>query len=312
MRRNSRGRTTPLTTLLLLAVVACCGCSVTVYAGKTTSGPSLSASTAVPTVKAATPVLHTAEYRVFLHGVQHFCRAFYVQERVVDERHPVTGAATRRAETAAQAAGVRRANTFLTGLHPPASLTDAFTEFQGNALEIYRARRLEAQTRTPEQFAAAGTRFEDAINERHALARALGARGCDGVLPSGQARAAVAVVEKFDHTTNPFLGCHTMVTSEFVETEFAHDPGGPMGFCETRLEQLAPSQMPEGIHVVSVSGVEGIAATVQYYEVGCACPAPVTARLYLEGHTWKIRGIDPGEPSIRWTGVAIGIGVGVP
>jgi len=229
----------------------------------------------------------TAVRAAFIKGLNGFCRAFYEDQKRVDERYPTL--AVRGRYDRAQAAGARRDDRMLTGLHPLPAMSHSFSRFVANEKALYRARVAAITADADGRTAVADDAFNRAIDRRHSMAGAYGAHECDGLLPLPQRRAAVAALRRYELNRDPHRACFTLVSPEFTKTQFpSPDPDATcLQHFNAQYSGLYP--LPTGIRVSSVSGVENLSATVHFTEVpDCGC-GDLASRLYFDHGRWLIR-----------------------
>ena len=132
----------------------------------------------------------------FIKGLNGFCQAFYEDQKRVDERYPTL--AVRGQYDRAQAAATKQDDQMLTALHPLPAMSQSFRRFVSNEKALYRARVAAITDDADGQTTVADDAFTQAFDRRHTLARAYGARECDGVLPGSERRAAVAALRRYE------------------------------------------------------------------------------------------------------------------
>jgi hypothetical protein len=288
----------------LIALLACSGCSVSLFVRsddppKPLPTPSTAPGSSGPNhthvQRATDTVTGGPAAQAFHTGLQSFCHAWYLGERRDELRslHYTGGVPAMDGGLYYQARvqTTRRIDTRLAALRPPTDLASAFSSFERNERAVYRAERGQrgaGLSPTPADLA-----FDHGLDRRHALAVELHASNCDGLLPQDQQRAVVAVSRRFDLSTSPRIGCRALVLPQFLSTAFT---GGYTSCAERLMTLRAQSwKLPHAIRVQSVTGVEGVQATVHFYEVGCACTGDtrlVTVVLYDIGGRWRVRWVD--------------------
>jgi hypothetical protein len=239
-------------------------------------------------VQASPPPGLTSAGHAFVDGVNGFCNTFYEGQKAVDERYPAI--TVRPQYDAAQQADVRRVDVLLDRLHPPQALAVAYAQFVANEHALYEARvHIATVSRAGGDTSVAGAEFDAAIDQRHQLAHALGARECDGLLPPSQWRAAARAVQRFVLTDVPHQGCVTLVTREYAPAGWP-DARRPRSACARALRiQRGETPLLRNIQVSSVTGVESLTATVNFTEVPeCGC-GQLEVRLYFEHGRWLVR-----------------------
>ena len=236
-------------------------------------------------LQASPPAGLSAPGREFVAGVDGYCRSWYFVQKRGNVRYPNSVAQSLGTELPL----IRTLTARLPGLHPPPSMAAAFQAFISNENAVLRA-VAQAESDARQDTSGPGSDMvASALERRHQLARPLGASECDGLLPPSQWRAAVRAVQRFDLTTDPHQFCVSLVTPQFVITEWA-DTGDAMGSClkEFHVHRLGSLPVPHNIRVDSVTGVDGLSATVSYHEVPeCGC-GKLTARLFDEHGRWLV------------------------
>jgi hypothetical protein len=280
-----------------LGVVAACGYSVssTLVDRTEPSSARVEAATSASIMAAnQLRVASTAAARTeFEQGLEQYCGRFYASERRADQQHPGQDRESLLAFDATVVRAASRTERLLDDLRPPPSLTETFSHFRHNAHEIYEARVALARADASGNVSVATIQLQTAVEERHSLARALGAGGCDDQLPPVERTGAVAATRAYDLTTNPQEGCADLVTPEFVSTQWA-DTADPMAACRADQEDRGhdPDRVARDIEVSEVTGADGLTAVVHFVETGGCCPGQKTvARLHLLDGTWKVRSI---------------------
>ena len=256
---------------LAAVVLICAGCGSSPAPGRSSGA-------------AGDPV---AQRAAFIKGLNGFCRAYYEDQKRADERYPTT--ALLREFDRAEAAATRHDDRMLTQLHPLPTMRRSYARFVANEKALYRARVAAVADAADGRPAASGGPVDRAIEKRHAMARALGASECDGVLPPSQRRAAVAALRSYELNRDPHAACFTLVTPEFTKSTWP----GPHSdaTCLQNFSSLYSGSypVPTGIRVSSVTGVEDLSATVNFTQVpDCGC-GNVAARLYFEHGRWLVR-----------------------
>lgn len=238
------------------------------------------------------PADATPAERSFVSAVNGFCHDWYADQRATTEQTPAETEQHQFAETVL--AHETRLTHALSSLTPPPSMTSAFDGFVANEQRMVQARVKEASTVATTR-AEGDDEYNNAAVLRHAYARDLGASMCDGVLPVSQATAAERAAQRFDLTTDPRQGCRTLVTRQFVELEWGRTPD-PVQAClqQFHIHRLGTLPVPTNIRVHSVTGVEGLTATVTWTEIpDCGC-GTFTGRLFFEHGRWLVQDVSTG------------------
>jgi len=182
-------------------------------------------------------------------------------------------------------------------LEPPEELADAYDE--------YIAAREDVVATTEERLAAledgdtaaveaSDGAFEEAVDSMEAAGADLELEACAGILPDDDAEAVEEVLLEYSTTTDAAVICEPggISAEAFVEGGF-----GGVEPCLDQQHKLAsePDTLPEDIDVTKVSGIDDIAATIEYEEVGGAAEGePLSAQLvYLDGE-WKLFSVFAG------------------
>lgn len=253
--------------------------------------PPLVDSPPLASVQASPPAGLTAAGRSFVAKVDGYCRSWYLEQKQGNVRYPSSAAQALEIELPL----IRALTSRLPALHPPSSMAHAFHTFVSNENALIGAVE-QAEVDARQGTSGPGSDMvSSGLDRRHHLAHRLGAAECDGLLPPSQWLAAVRAVQRFDLTTDPHEFCVTLVTPQFVPTEWG-DTGNAMGSClrEFHIHRLGTLPVPHNIRVLSVTGVDGVSATVTYREVPeCGC-GQLTARLFDEDGRWLV--------SDAWTG----------
>jgi hypothetical protein len=234
----------------------------------------------------------TAGERALISTVNGFCRTWYADQRAASERYP---GESQQHQFAVLVEAHESAQTQSLGqVKPPPSMASVFDQFVANERRMVQARVKEAST-DPTTITEGDDEYNTAAVLRHGYARQIGAGACDGVLPRAQAVAAERAAQRFDLTTDPRQGCRTLVTSQFVSLEWGHT-ADPLRTClkEFHVHRLGSLPVPHNIRVQSVTGVEGLTATVTWTEIpDCGC-GTFTGRLYFEHGRWLVHDISTG------------------
>lgn len=111
---------------------------------------------------------------------------------------------------------------------------------------------------------------------------ALGLKDCSGRLEASSRRKAEAVVKEVDTSSDPAKVCEGMVFRSYVESSFG-------GYAECKRFQEKSSNTAKSIEVQSVSGVDGVSATVDFRDVaGPFDGRPLRASLFYSKNRWLL------------------------
>jgi hypothetical protein len=232
----------------------------------------------------------TPPERVLASGVDRFCRAWYLDQRVADQQHPTQA----RQFAAAMIGPNQRLVSGLQALSAPPPLTQQFDGFVANEQRMVAAWQ-KRTSRNPTTEQEGSDEYDTALVLRHAYGRQFGSPQCDGMLPPAQATAAERAAQRFDLTTDPSQGCVSLVTPQFVPTEWGNT-SDPMATCleKFHVHRLGSLPIPKNIRIESITGVEDLSATVTYREIpDCGC-GTFTTRLYFEHGRWLVRNVTTG------------------
>jgi hypothetical protein len=285
---------------IILAGLACTSCGA-LSAFSTSTKPTVqpapteaaaptraAAPEASPSAVPAAAKAHKRELRQRLvTGVNSYCRDFYVMQKAANVRYPAS--ADDHARALLLAAGSRRVLARLDALRAPSPLTR--TELHGfarNERRLVGAFKEEASSNAG-VVSAGGGAYNRVLAERHDFATELGAKECDGLLPSTQARAAAAATRRWDVTPSAQESCVSLVTPSFSISTWGLT-ADPLDTClqEYSSRREAPQGPQRAIQVQSVTGVENLQATVTFTQVpDCGC-GPLVAKLYFEHGRWLL------------------------
>lgn len=306
-----------MTAAVLALSTGCGGSPVPTNDAKTSGAPSVPSSSPSPTATAtATKVRFTdttAARKRFANGLATYCTRFYADQRSADETYPAEDRASVLAFDKSIDKMWLRDGKILDKLHPPTELAETFSEFVANERVVYLKHlavsaahlAVSAAPHAPGDSAGAGADFNAANEKRHPLGNALHAARCDGHLPPQERTAAIALTKTFEMSTDPDQQCVALVTPEFVRTQWADQPD-PMAACvaNSASRRRDTKHVTTDIKVSEVTGVDGLTATVHFFDVcGCAVPPLRVARLYSLDGSWKVRWTDyetarPADPVI--------------
>jgi len=227
----------------------------------------------------------------FAAGLAAYCTAFYTRQRDVEDQYPAPDLSSRISFARGTAAAARDTEAMLGQLTPPDELAGPFGAFVDNAHQVSGARGaiVDALASDGEE-GKAGEAFSAAITARWPLAEQLGATGCDGKLPPAQEEAVVGAARSFETTEDSQAACGELATPGFLQTRWS-DLSDPLSGCVvSRDHQIhTAAGIPTDIAVQSVTGSEGIAATVRYSLVGgCECGEDSVLRLHLVDGSWLV------------------------
>src|SRR6478752_45880 len=212
--------------------------------------------------------------REFTAGLAAYCTAFYTRQRDVEDQYPGPDLSSRISFARGTAEAARDTEALLGQLAPPDGLAGAFDAFVDNAHQVSLARAaiVDALTSTGEE-GKAGDAFSATIAERWPLAEQLDATGCDGKLPPTQEEAVVGAARSFETTEDSQVACGELATPGFLQTRWSDLPDPLQGCVVSRDHQIhTAAGAPTDIVVQSVTGADGIAATIRYSLVGgCKC-----------------------------------------
>ncbi|NYG05572.1 hypothetical protein BJ986_000059 [Phycicoccus badiiscoriae] len=256
---------------------------------RATEGASPTKSAVSPTAAVVDPARVKADFR---DGLMTYCLRTYQLQRAADERYPGGSSASLSGFSGLVLQSMDQWQPRLEVLRPPADLAGVFEEFLVNVEDIRAGREAEAAATSPAELQVAGDRVQMAYTERYRLAKLMHADTCDGELPTMEKAAVAAATKAFDLTTDATKACRTLVTPQFVATQWA-DQARPMSACtaDASRRRAHPEKVATGIKVTTITGVESLTATVHFTEVGGCCAGQRTvARLYFyRDKGWKIR-----------------------
>ena len=196
-------------------------------------------------------------------------------ERVVEAREEIT-------------AGIEE-------LEPPEEDAETFDEMVAARKDLIALAedRVAAVKKNDQEAIAANTKAtEEASDLEDAASAELGAEICDGELPEEDAQAAEDTLREFATTADPETSCNSdtgLVTEPYLKQGF-----GGVEACEGEQQKLEdnPKDLAEDIEVTDVTGVDGMAATIEYEDAGGLYDGqPSTATVYYVDNGWKIYSI---------------------
>lgn len=185
----------------------------------------------------------------------------------------------------------------IAALEAPEENADAFADYVEVRKEYVtadQARAKAVKSGDPAKIEKANEVFSKTDKAEDKAAEDLGAEGCDGVLPQDEAQAAEDALREFSTTADPATSCdfkEGLVSEPYLKEGF-----GGVEACEAEQKRLRadPSLLPKDIDVEDVTGVEGVAATIDYADVkGEYADEPSTAILYNVDGGWKLFSIGP-------------------
>jgi len=180
-------------------------------------------------------------------------------------------------------------------LEPPEEDVEAFDEMVAARKDLIALAedRVAAVKKGDQEAIAANTKAtEEASDLEDAASADLGADMCDGELPEEDVQAAEDTLREFATTADPATSCNSdtgLVTEPYVEGGF-----GGVEACEVEQQKLEdnPKDLAEDLEVTEVTGVDGMAATIEYADVGGLYDdQPSTATIYYVDGGWKIYSI---------------------
>ena len=184
-------------------------------------------------------------------------------------------------------------------LEPPEEDAEAFDEMVAARKDLIALAedRVDAVRKDDQEALDANTKAtEEASDLEDAASAELGAEMCDGDLPEEDAQAAEDTLREFATTADPATSCNSdtgLVTEPYLEEGF-----GGVEACEKEQQKLEdnPKDLAEDLDVTETTGVDGMAATIEYADVGGLYDGqPSLATIYnLEGG-WKIYSISLAE-----------------
>ena len=190
--------------------------------------------------------------------------------------------------------------TDLEALEPPADLSDAYDEYLAAREDLVSATEENIAALEDDDTAAieaADAAVEEAVGAMESAGAELDLDACAGVLPDDDAQAAEDVLREYSTTVDPEVICGPdgISTEAFLENIL----GGEENCLEGQEEIVSdPDQLPEDIEVTDVSGVDDIAATIEYEEVGGGADGTAfTAQLFYIDGEWKIFTVFGASPS---------------
>jgi hypothetical protein len=229
--------------------------------------------------------------QAFAAGMAAYCTSFYSRQRDVEDQYPSPDLSSRISFARGTAEAARDTEALLGQLTPPDGLAGAFDAFVDNAHQVSldRGAIVDALTSTGEE-GKAGDAFSATIAARWPLAEQLDASGCDGKLPPAQEEAVIGAARSFETTEDSQVACGQLATPGFLQTRWSDLPDPLQGCVVSRDHQIhTAAGAPTDIVVQSVTGADGIAATIRYSLVGgCKCWDESVLRLHLVDGSWLV------------------------
>ncbi|HYH62928.1 MAG TPA: hypothetical protein VD766_13755 [Solirubrobacterales bacterium] len=185
----------------------------------------------------------------------------------------------------------------LEALEAPADLAGAYDEYVAarqnlvDATEELIAALNDGDTAAVE---AADAAIAKAVKMMESAGAELDLDACAGVLPDDDAQAAEEVLLEYSTTTDAAVICKPggIATETFVEDGF-----GGVKPCLNEQHKLAsePDSLPDDIEVTDVSGVDDVAASIEYEEVGGSSEGTsLSAQLFYVDGAWRIYSVFGG------------------
>jgi hypothetical protein len=167
----------------------------------------------------------------------------------------------------------------------PGDRADLYGEFlagRAGVAEATEAYAVALEGEQPDEIVAARQDLDAARETMWKAGGALGLRSCSGRLSGKDERAVTAVVERIDTTSDPAEVCEGMVFPSYVESTFG-------GVAECRRFQQDARNTARSIDVDSVTGTDGVIATVDFRDVaGPFDGRPLRATLFPSEGRWLL------------------------
>ena len=183
-------------------------------------------------------------------------------------------------------------------LEPPEEDAETYDEFLAAREDLIAAgedRVAAVKSGDEAEVVKAAEAQQKAGEAEDVIAEELGADLCEGTLPEEDAAAAEDNLREYATTADPATSCSSEGEEGLVTEPYLEEGFGGVEAC-TKEQKAVEDNLAKDIEVSKVTGVDGLAATIEYEDVGGEFDAqPTEATLYYIDGGWKLFSLRPLE-----------------